>query len=217
MDTSPNCESMRQFGKTKTLDVPGKHIFYTPDGHRRYADRVGCDLVKAYQIGYEVLLDEIVRPVLARNDVATVSIFLLSQLNIQRRADGDLKALLEEGEKLLSALTDAVLPMASVRTFGAYMKQNILLRSDSPKQLNLFIGSRVDDRPECGEVDVFFRSGGELRLSGAPRSLLGNYTQLYAIDTLHPDLRYGEVDSLLARHGSRYMREFERRADADGV
>ena len=186
-------------------------FFYIPDGHRRYADRERRSLVHAYRAGYAVLVEELILPLFEETEVDTLGIFLLSTLNLERRERGELETLLHEGETLLHALVEQCRPHAHVRSHGSYLGENIDLAPPAPtgKRLDLFVGSRCEDPAPCGEVDVFLRSGGEMRLSGAPRALIGPYTQLYAMDALHPDLRFGMVAELLERYRSRYMRERE--------
>jgi undecaprenyl pyrophosphate synthase len=182
-------------------------LFYIPDGHRRYMDREGCSLSEAYRVGYAVLVDEIIRPLFTTPDVARLDIFLLSSLNLQRRDSEDLRLLLELGEELLPALIAECGRIASVRTLGNYFANNIRIDSVPGRQINLILGSRTSDQINCSEVDIFIRSGGELRLSGAPRSIIGDYTQFYRIDKLHPDLRFHDIRRCLDEYQQRYMRE----------
>lgn len=182
-------------------------IFYIPDGHRRYADRVGCSLATAYRRGYRVLVDELIDPLLALSEIEAIDIFLLSNLNLQRRQACDMQVLLEEGGQLLWQLIEHCRPLASVRTVGSYLSHNVQLEGGSSKRVTLVLGCTTRDDVGCDEVDVFIRSGGELRLSGAPRTIIGDYTQLYAINAMHPDLRFADVQGVLDRHRYRYMRE----------
>jgi undecaprenyl pyrophosphate synthase len=182
-------------------------VFYIPDGHRRYADKVGCSLAVAYRLGYTVLVDEVLDPLLALPEIETVDVFLLSNLNLRRRQAHDMQILHEVGEPLLWELIEHCRPMASVRTVGSYLEHNLRLAGGSAKLVTLVLGCTTSDDIGCGEVDVFLRSGGELRLSGAPRTIIGDYTQLYAIDVLHPELRFAHVKEALERHSRRYMRE----------
>ncbi len=182
-------------------------LFYIPDGHRRFAERQGCTLADAYAIGYRVLLDEIIKPLFAEGTVSRLDIFLLSNLNLQRRDHEELRILLENGEKLLLSLIDECRSIAAIKTLGSYYANNLEIADVTGRQLNLILGSRTGDDIGCDEVDVFLRSGGELRLSGAPRTLIGDYTQFFAIDKLHPDLTFGDIDRCLGDYRSRYMRE----------
>jgi undecaprenyl pyrophosphate synthase len=182
-------------------------IFYIPDGHRRYADRMGCSLGESYRIGYDVLHDQLIAPLLARPTVEALDVFLLSNLNLERRRSDDLRILVEQGEPLLHSLIDRCSRFTSVRTVGTYLARNLHLATVPGKMLTLVIGCTTDDDVGCGPVDIFLRTGGELRLSGAPRSIIGNYTQLYAMDELHPDLRIEHVDHCLDHYRARYMRE----------
>ncbi|MGH3601476.1 MAG: hypothetical protein ACRDQH_14580, partial [Pseudonocardiaceae bacterium] len=182
-------------------------LFYIPDGHRRYADRVGCSLVAAYQLGYTVLVNELIDPLLAVSEIEGLDIFLLSNLNLRRRDDRDLEILRQKGEPLLWDLIEHCRALASVRTVGSYLGRNVALAGESSKLVTLVLGCTTGDDVGCGEVDLFLRSGGELRLSGAPRTIIGDYTQLYAIEALHPDLRFEDVQKILDRYRHRYMRE----------
>jgi len=182
-------------------------VFYVPDGHRRYAEGAGCSLSVAYRTGYRVLVDELIDPLLRRADVESVDVFLISTLNLQRRDDHDLQVLRDEGEPLLRELIDHCRSLARVRTVGSYLRRNVDLSGGSSKQVTLVLGCATSDDIGCGEVDVFMRSGGELRLSGAPRTIIGDYTQFYAIDALHPELRFADVQRILKKYGNRYMRE----------
>jgi undecaprenyl pyrophosphate synthase len=182
-------------------------MFYIPDGHRRYADKTGCSLVESYRLGYRVLVDELIRPLFNHTEVKDLDIFLLSNLNLDRRESGDLHVLLEEGKELLSALIDDCRDLASVRTVGSYFPQNLHVKGAAGRMITLVIGCKTADDVGCPEVDIFLRTGGELRMSGAPRSIIGDYTQLYAIDELHPELRFHHVAECLDRYRARYMRE----------
>lgn len=197
----------RRYGHPVRARWPEVKVFYIPDGHRRYADRVGCSLAAAYRLGYKVLIDELIDPLLARSEIESVDIFLLSNLNLRHRDERDLEVLREEGEPLLWELIEHCQTLASVRTVGSYFEHNVSLAGGSPKLVTLVLGCTTGDDVGCGEVDVFLRSGGELRLSGAPRTIIGDYTQLYAIDTLHPVLRFADVQKILERYRHRYMRE----------
>jgi undecaprenyl pyrophosphate synthase len=182
-------------------------VFYIPDGHRRYADRVGCTLSQAYQVGYEVLSREVIGPLLSRADIDDVDIFLLSSLNLQRRDSQDLRTLLVDGEEMLAMLVETFRPLARIRTHGTYLKRNWDIVSPAKKTLNLLIGTHSTDSVDCAQVDVFMRSGGEIRLSGAPTMLIGPYTQFYGIDALHPELTFADVARCLQHYAGRYMRE----------
>lgn len=182
-------------------------VFYIPDGHRRYADRIGCSLAAAYRLGYTVLVDELIDPLLAVSEIESVDIFLLSNLNLRRRDDRDMEILRHEGEPLLWKLIEHCRTLASVRTVGSYLEHNVALAGGSSKLVTLVLGCTTGDDVGCGEVDVFLRTGGELRLSGAPRTIIGDYTQLYAIDALHPALRFADVHKVLERYRHRYVRE----------
>jgi len=181
-------------------------MFYIPDGHRRYADQTGCTLVESYRIGYRVLLEELIRPAFA-DGVERLDIFLLSNLNLRRRDKAELELLLNVGEPLLWKLIEECRGIASIRTMGSYLERNLDLPSAPDRQLNLVLGCTTADDIGCTEVDVFIRTGGEIRLSGAPRTIIGDYTQFYGIPALHPQLRYADIACCLEHYRTRYMRE----------
>jgi undecaprenyl pyrophosphate synthase len=183
-------------------------MFYIPDGHRRYADQTGCTLAEAYRIGYRVLLDELIRPAFAEG-VERLDVFLLSNLNLHRRDKDELELLLRVGEPLLWQLIEECRLLASVRTLGTYLERNINIPSAPDRQLNLVLGCTTADDIGCAEVDVFIRTGGEIRLSGAPRTIIGDYTQFYGIPVLHPQLRYADIAYCMQHYRMRYMRETE--------
>jgi hypothetical protein len=154
-----------------------------------------------------VLVDEIIKPLFSRPDVESLDVFLLSNLNLERRDRHDLDLLRREGEPWLWELVEQCCGFASVRTVGSYLERNVEIATNSRPRLTLVLGCRTADDVGCREVDLFLRSGGELRLSGAPRTIIGDYTQLYAIDALHPEVRYADVEECLERYRSRYIRE----------
>lgn len=181
-------------------------IFYIPDGHRRYAEAAGCTLVEAYERGYDVLLDEIIVPLFTREGVEHLDVFLLSSLNLRRREAGELDALITHGTPMMHRLIEATVPFATVRTVGTYLPRNIEAPGGPDHTLTLVVGSTADDDIGCPEVDLFIRSGGEIRLSGAPRSIVGNYTQFYGLSVLHPDLRFADIQQCVSSYRQRYMR-----------
>ena len=149
----------------------------------------------AYSRGYDVLVREIIEPLFQCEDVKLLDVFLLSGLNLKRRAESELHELIEHGTPMLWRLIDHCQSIASVRTVGTFLPENIEVRSKLDRQLTLVVGSTASDDIGCDEVDVFMRSGGEIRLSGAPRTIVGNYTQFYGLATLHPELRFGEIEA----------------------
>jgi len=168
---------------------------------------MNCSLVESYRKGYEVLVTELIDPLFDIAAVTGLDIFLISSLNMDRRTSYDLDVLRSHGEPMLHELIDRYTGRIAIRTVGTYLEKNIELPADSDKLLTLVLGSRTGEDIGCPEVDVFLRTGGELRLSGAPRTIIGDYTQLYAIPTLHPDLRFSEVKDVLDNYRRRYMRE----------
>ena len=182
-------------------------IFYIPDGHRRYADQKLCSLAESYRVGYRALVEELIEPVLALDYVSRLDVFLLSNLNLRRRDRDDLEMLLRHGERMLWELVDHCRPLASIATYGTYLTRNISYAGRADKQLNLVLGCTTDDDIGLSEVDLFIRTGGEIRLSGAPRTIIGNYTQFYGIPELHPNLRFEHIVGCLSHYRTRYMRE----------
>ena len=183
-------------------------MFYIPDGHRRYADQTGCSLAESYRIGYRVLVEELIQPAFA-DGVERLDVFLLSNLNLQRRDREELELLLRVGEPMLWELVEHCRKLASIRTLGSYLKRNIDVVTVPERQLNLVLGCTTADDIGLSEVDVFLRTGGEIRLSGAPRTVIGDYTQFYGIPALHPELRYSDIAKCLQHYRTRYMREAE--------
>ncbi len=182
-------------------------LFYIPDGHRRYMDREGCTLPEAYNIGYHVLINEIIKPLFLAEAVEELGIFLLSNLNLERRDSDDLKVLLDTGQDLLPKLIHECRNIASIQTYGTYLSKNIIIQSVVDRRLNLFLGCRTCDKIFCSDVDIFIRSGGELRMSGAPRSVIGDWTHFYKIDKLHPDITFLDIQICLDEYRNRYVRE----------
>jgi undecaprenyl pyrophosphate synthase len=182
-------------------------MFYIPDGHRRFAQQKNISLLDAYVLGYEVLLDQIIRPAIRSAHFHRLDIFLLSNLNLKRRDTADLNDLLKIGHVLLEKLVDETLPIAAVSTYGTYLSHNIKSSNSTLPLVNFYLGTSVDYNPGLEKVDIFIRSGGEMRLSGAPLSLIGDYTQFYSIEKLHPELTYQDIYSCYSRFCDRYMKE----------
>lgn len=181
-------------------------LFYIPDGHRRFAEKRGCSLQEAYTEGFRVLADEILDPLFELNEVAAVDVFCLSNLNLRRRLPPELETFLEEGATALERLCNRCKTYASVRTVGSFLQRNIEIQGASDRLVTFVIGSSIEDDLGCGPVDLFMRSGGELRLSGAPRSIIGSYTQFYSIRKLHPEVRFSDVERCLLEFRERYFR-----------
>jgi undecaprenyl pyrophosphate synthase len=155
-----------------------------------------------------VLVEELIEPAFA-DGVERLDIFLLSNLNLQRREREELDLLLQVGEPMLWELVERCKSLTSIRTMGSYLKTNIELKTVPQRQLNLVLGCTTADDIGCSEVDVFIRTGGEIRLSGAPRTIIGDYTQLYGIAALHPELRNSDIAKCLEHYRSHRMRETE--------
>lgn len=202
----PRCSRTRDAVRLLVRREPAVKLFYIPDGHRRYAESTQCSLKEAYVQGYEVLVHEIIEPLFEREGIERLDVFLLSSLNLKRRATSELQTLIECGTPLLDQLVEHCKGMASVRTVGSYFCENVEWNTRPGRELTLIAGSTVDDDLECDVVDVFIRSGGEIRLSGAPRSIIGNDTQFYGIDELHPHLRFSHIQRCLDAYRTRYIR-----------
>lgn len=182
------------------------NLFYIPDGHRRYADNAKCSLKDAYARGYDVLVHEIIEPLFEREGVERLDVFLLSSLNLKRRESSELRELIEHGTPMLWQLIEHCKSLASVRTVGTYLRENVDLRTQADRRLTLIAGSTVDDDLGCDVVDLFLRSGGEIRLSGAPRSIVGNDTQFYGMAELHPEIEFPHIQRHLDAYRARYIR-----------
>lgn len=182
-------------------------IFYIPDGHRRYAAREGISLAKAYSVGYRVLIDEVIYPLATKIGATNIGVFLLSSLNMQRRESTDLEELLKSLDELIPALQRETEGLCRTRIFGRQVFHQIDTTSSSLPTLDLFVGSGIEDPSPIGEVDLFLRSGGGLRLSGAPRALIGSYTELQMLQPLHPDLKRVDTLDAVQRYRDRYMAE----------
>lgn len=184
----------------------GMDIFYIPDGHRRYAVANGLSMQEAYTIGNRVLIDEVLIPLLSREDVLNVSVLCLSRVNLRRRAEHELNSFLSVSGRMLDDVISRCSSYACIRTVGQYLESNLNVQTGSSKLLTLLIGTATEDSFDATPVDLFMRSGGELRLSGAPRAVLGSDTQLYAVQKLHPEIERADITSVLARYISRYVR-----------
>lgn len=182
-------------------------IFYIPDGHRRFANREHISLVQSYEAGYRVLIDEIIHPLFAHTGVDHIGVFLLSALNLRRRESADLRQLLHSLDRLVPALERDLSKVCQVRIFDRRLKGSFQNHTVTGPILDLFLGSDIDDDIEMGEVDLFLRSGGGLRLSGAPKKLLGSYTELYSLEKLHPDLKAYDILNVVNKYRNRYMAE----------
>lgn len=182
-------------------------VFYIPDGHRRYAEREGMSLTSAYEIGYRVLIDEIIYPLVTDVEATDIGVFLLSSLNIKRRAKPDLTELLDTLDRLIPRLRKEVEGLCSVCVFGRRGKYEMGGRAYFLPTLSLFVESDTDDPSPMGEVNLFIRSGGAMRLSGAPRSLIGPYTEMLPLESLHPDLRRSQILAAVMKYQQRYMAE----------
>lgn len=187
-------------------------LFYIPDGHRRYAEANRLSMEEAYSKGIQILIDEVIDPLLGSGLLDRLDVFCLSNLNMARRAGSELNAFLDVGTAMLPSLIAHGAQSYSVRTVGSYLQPNVIkTRQGSRRLLTLLIGCSVDDDVDCEPVDIFVRSGGELRLSGAPRSLIGSDTQFYSIEKYHPEVRASDFREIIARFQNRYIRRTDQR------
>ncbi|NKL25416.1 hypothetical protein GFL92_01095 [Rhizobium leguminosarum bv. viciae] len=186
------------------------NLFYIPDGHRRYAAQTRCTLEESYREGFRVLRDEILDPLFNLPEIEEVGIFCLSNLNLDRREPNELSAFLETGQEELSKLAEHCKGYASVRTVGTYFAKNLLISSSVGRTITFYVGTSIDDNIDCNHVDLFLRSGGQMRLSGAPRQLIGSYTELISIEKLHPELRFSDISDCFARFDQRYFRSTDK-------
>lgn len=182
-------------------------IFYTPDGHRRFASEEGISIPEAYKAGIAVLMDEIIEPTINEFSINRLDIFCLSNRNLINREAGELDDWLLVGKDLLDQVVERCSRFANVKTIGNYLQKNInSVRSPEAPTIRFFIGNSIEDTEDIDPVDIFIRSGGQLRLSGAPRALLGDDTEIFSIQTLHPRIKFREMCAVIDAYHSRYIR-----------
>ncbi len=182
-------------------------IFYTPDGHRRFAEEERISIASSYRTGVNVLVEEIIEPTIGRFSIKRMDIFCLSNRNLFNRDTGELDDWLSVGIEMLNGVVERCSRFANVKTVGNFLDKNIsVIHSPESPTVRFFIGNSIEDTEDIEPVDLFIRSGGQLRLSGAPRALLGDNTELCSIPTLHPRIRFDEICKVLDVYGSRYFR-----------
>lgn len=182
-------------------------IFYTPDGHRRYAEEERISIASSYRVGINVLVEEIIQPTIGRFNIERLDIFCLSNRNLLIRDTGELDDWLSVGMDMLHGVVERCSRFANVKTVGSFLEKNIsAIHAPESPTVRFFIGNSIEDTEDITPVDLFIRSGGQLRLSGAPRALLGDDTELCSISTLHPRIRFDEICKVLDAYGSRYIR-----------
>lgn len=187
-------------------------IFYTPDGHRRFAEAEGVSLVSAYRTGVEVLVREFIVPIIDSYDIESIDIFCLSRRNLLIRKENELADWLRVGREMLDEVVETCSSFANIRTVGDFLPKNLRVdRAIDAPTVRFFIGSSIEDTDEIFPVDLFIRSGGGLRLSGAPRALLGDDTEILSIATLHPYVRFNDVREVIHAYESRYLRRTDTR------
>ncbi len=182
-------------------------IFYTPDGHRRFASEEGISISASYIAGIAVLMDEIIEPTINEFCVNRLDIFCLSNRNLIYRESGELDDWLSVGMELLGQVVERCSQFANVKTVGNYLQNNLnVMRSPEAPTVRFFIGNSIEDTVDIEPVDLFIRSGGQLRLSGAPRALLGDDTEICPVQTLHPRIKFREMRTVIDGYHSRYIR-----------
>lgn len=182
-------------------------IFYTPDGHRRFATEEGISISESYKTGVAVLMEEMIEPIIREYSIDHLHIFCLSNRNLVNRNADELGDWLTVGKELLDDIVGRCLTFANISTVGSYLPQNInITQSPHLPTVRFFIGNSIEDTKDISPVDLFIRSGGQMRLSGAPRALLGDDTEICSISTLHPRIRFPEVRSVIDSYFSRYIR-----------
>ena len=184
------------------------HIFYIPDGHRRYAKREKLSLEQVYEQGYRVLRDEVVGPLCKDPSISRIGVFLLSKLNLQKRSKDDLSTLLKAVERLTPRLCQDLKQLCVIRVVGGYYpcQATDAIAPTTGPIVELYIGSDTDDAVE-GPTDLLVRSGGTLRLSGAPRALIGPYTEFQSLAKLHPEVRACDIRAIVSEFVQRYSLE----------
>lgn len=182
-------------------------IFYTPDGHRRFAEEEGISIAASYRTGIHTLIEEIIEPTISCFDVERLDIFCLSSRNLRNRNSGELKEWLSVGLEMLNGVVERCAKFANVKSVGNFLAENIdVVNSPGSPTVRFFIGNSIEDTDDIAPVDLFIRSGGQLRLSGAPRALLGDDTELYSIPTLHPRIEFAEIRRVVDAYRARYVR-----------
>lgn len=182
-------------------------IFYTPDGHRRFASEEGISISAAYKAGVAALVDEIIEPTINEYSIDRLDIFCLSNRNLINREAGELDDWLTVGMELLDQVVEHCSTFANIATVGSYLPNNLsLIRSPDAPTVRFFIGNSIEDTEDIRPVDIFIRSGGQMRLSGAPRALLGDDTEICSIPTLHPRIKFREMRAVIDAYHARYIR-----------
>jgi undecaprenyl pyrophosphate synthase len=185
------------------------HFFYIPDGHRRYSEQNSLSLRQGYERGYLVLRDEVLFPLCENPNISRVGVFLLSKLNLQKRTSEDLAALLMAVQEFVPRLCQDLERRCLIRVFGNHSVKQSINRTETSTGIivDLYVGSDTDDPVLDGPADLLARSGGTLRLSGAPRALIGPYTEFFGLQKFHPDVKACDIEQIVSAFVQRYRAE----------
>lgn len=195
-------------------------ILLIPDGHRRYAEKVGIDLSAAYQLGATTAGD-IVQGCLEKRLVSHLAIFALASKNFHDRAKSSLRAII----KSLDLFLDRVTPLTSsglAVTYRGDLQRLPQATADAISQLTaqvyhvppsllleLLIDYCGEDDLLCQDVnlirrklaepfDVIVRTGGNFRLSGAPPFECYN-SEMVSLPCMFPEMRLSDLSNALIR------------------
>lgn len=186
-------------------------IFYTPDGHRRFASEEGISIPASYKAGVAVLVEEIIEPTISEYRIDRLDIFCLSNRNLINREASELGDWLTVGMELLNQVVEHCSTFANIATIGSYLPKNLsVTHSPDAPTVRFFIGNSIEDTEDIRPVDIFIRSGGQMRLSGAPRALLGDDTEICSIPTLHPRIKFRDMCAVIDAYRARYIRYSDR-------
>ncbi|MCE4601474.1 MAG: undecaprenyl diphosphate synthase family protein [Desulfurococcales archaeon] len=197
------------------------HVGLIPDGNRRWAQRNGVDLYSAYLRGLDVLMDAV--DYLSDRGVGYITVFAMSLDNCRRRSRLEIEIL----KKISRIAFERVLNHNKVKSgkarivvlgkpqlVGNEIKDEafrIMMKTrwHTPYTVTIlycYSGEYEIEAAEKGytpssilvhpRLDLVIRTGGYPRLSGF-LPLRADYAELYATDTLWPDLTRKEIDEAL--------------------
>ncbi len=188
-------------------------IFYTPDGHRRFAEEEGISIAASYRRGVHVLVEEIIEPTINMFEIERLDVFCLSNRNLRDRHTGELDDWLSVGLEMLNGVVERCSQFANVKSVGNFLAENIdVLHAPGSPTVRFFVGNAIEDTYDITPVDLFIRSGGQLRLSGAPRALLSDETEMCSVPTLHPRIEFAEIRRVIDAYRARYIRHTDDKA-----
>jgi undecaprenyl diphosphate synthase len=201
-----------------------KHIGLIPDGARRWARREGVSLEKSYKLSMEKI--SIFAEHLFFEEITSVSIYLASTFNLEKRTDDELRSLFSAFNYLFSDLMPSLCERygaqacvagsktsfiyetaltALIRTTKCYKNRSIylLINYNPLSELRQVDMNRTDLDfwesfwvPE--RLDLVFRTGGARVLSDF-LPLQSGYAQLVFLDELFNDLPYSLIHQELNR------------------